>query len=425
MNMIYYEYLFMRIAFFTDDYLPHVHGVTTSIKNYREALEALGHEVYIIAPKQPGYEDHDDHIIRMPSLKNFAFENRPTSVIYPGLARKFDKYEFDIVHSHMQFYLGVLAHSVAKRQNIPHVTSVHTLYTEMLEDYPFMITAGLIAVSFGFPVVFKTKPILPFRSVKEIRQLKGEKVVTIMKQQGWRLCVEFANRTDACISPSRHLGELLVKNGMTVPCHIFPNSVDTARYRQAKASDSPIQKKAGEKYVVCVARLSLEKRQRTLIEAMKYVKHPDVKLVLAGGGPAEAELRQTAIELGVEDRVIFTGMVGANEVASLLKQADLFALASYHFDNQPMTLLEAAAAGTPVVYCDERLTEGLEGGNAVLASGIEGEDFAATIDDLLSNDEKRAEMAKAARKIAKEYDSNTMVKRLEALYLEMIDNMRS
>ena len=77
------------------------------------------------------------------------------------------------------------------------------------------------------------------------------------------------------------------------------------------------------------------------------------------------------------------------------------------------------------MYCDERLTEGLEGGNAVLASGIEGEDFAATIDDLLSNDEKRAEMAKAARKVAKEYDSNTMVKRLEALYLEMIDSMRS
>ena len=194
--------------------------------------------------------------------------------------------------------------------------------------------------------------------------------------------------------------------------------------RQKRATRQ-FKKKAGEKYVVCVARLSLEKRQRTLIEAMKYAKHPDVKLVLAGGGPAEAELRQTAIGLGVEDRVIFTGMVGANEVASLLKQADLFALASYHFDNQPMTLLEAAAAGTPVVYCDERLTEGLEGGNAVLTSGIEGEDFAATIDDLLSNDEKRAEMAKAARKVAKEYDSNTMVKRLEALYLEMIDNMRS
>ena len=77
----------MKIAFFTDDYLPHIHGVTTSIKTYREALEKLGHEVFIIAPKKPGYDDEDDHIIRMMSIKNYVFEKKPTSVLYPGLAK--------------------------------------------------------------------------------------------------------------------------------------------------------------------------------------------------------------------------------------------------------------------------------------------------------------------------------------------------
>ena len=45
----------MRIAFFIDDYLPSVHGVATSTLNYKQALEALGHEVFVVAPKCEGY----------------------------------------------------------------------------------------------------------------------------------------------------------------------------------------------------------------------------------------------------------------------------------------------------------------------------------------------------------------------------------
>ena len=113
----------MKIGIFIDDYLPAVHGVATSTVNLRQALEALGHEVYIVAPKCEGYDDHDDHVIRLPSAKNYVFDKRETAVIYPGLAKKLDDYQFDIVHSQMQFYMGALAHIVAKRQRIPHVTT--------------------------------------------------------------------------------------------------------------------------------------------------------------------------------------------------------------------------------------------------------------------------------------------------------------
>jgi ATP-binding cassette, subfamily F, member 3 len=86
----------MRIAFFIDDYLPSVHGVATSTLNYKQALESLGHEVFVVAPKCEGYEDHDDHVIRLPSAKNYVFDKREMAVIYPGLARKLDEYQFDI-----------------------------------------------------------------------------------------------------------------------------------------------------------------------------------------------------------------------------------------------------------------------------------------------------------------------------------------
>ncbi len=137
----------MKIALFTDDFLPYVHGVTTSIINYREALEALGHEVYIVAPKHSGYEDNDDHVIRMWSVNSYIFDKRPISLLYPGMAKKLDAYDFDVVHSHTQFYLGVLAQMVARRKNIPHISTMHTIYTELINDYPGVISAGLVAVS--------------------------------------------------------------------------------------------------------------------------------------------------------------------------------------------------------------------------------------------------------------------------------------
>ena len=416
----------MRIAFFIDDYLPSVHGVATSTLNYKQALESLGHEVFVVAPKCEGYEDYDDHVIRLPSAKNYVFDKREMAVIYPGLARKLDEYQFDIVHSQMQFYMGVLAHSVAKRQNVPHVTTIHTLYVELVNDYPFMVTSGLIAATAAFPVVLRTRPILPKASREQLRSMSKSTIKDIMSRQGWRLMAAFANKCDACIAPSKHLERMLIEDGgLTVPCYVFPNGIDTKRYKKASAADSPIEKRSGEKFIISVARLSPEKRQRTLIEAMPHIRDRKVKLVLVGGGPYEEELRQRVEELGVGDRVIFAGMRSGDEVAAMLKQADVFSLASYHFDNQPMTFLEAAASGLPIVYCDERMTEALTERNAVLTDGIEGEDFAKVFNDLFAHPEKIKELSRGALKVAKSLDSVTMAKKLEKLYQSLIETRKN
>lgn len=411
----------MRIAIFIDDYLPSVHGVATSTVNFKEALEALGHEVYVVAPKVDGYDDNDDHIIRVPSSKNVFFEKRYTANVYPGLARKLDKYQFDIVHSQTQFYLGVLAHSVAKRQKIPHVTTIHTLYTELIDDYPFMITAGVVALTVAMPVVLRTRPILPTMSRDQILKLDKEAIKDMMSKQGWRLTAGFANKCDACISPSKHLAKILVdEGGLMAPQYIFPNGINTKRYRQADVSLSPIKKARGEKFIICVARISPEKRQAVLIEAMPHIKDKNIKLVLVGGGPYEEKMKKRAEELGVEDRVIFTGMCNSDQVAALLKQADVFTLASYHFDNQPMTFLEAASSGLPIVYCDEQMTEALTKKNSILTDGIEGEDFARVFNELFADEERLKRLSAGALKVAKEYDSLTMAEKMVELYEKLI-----
>ena len=411
----------MRIGIFIDDYLPSVHGVATSTTSLKKALEDLGHEVYIIAPKCKGYDDDDDHVIRVPSSKSYIFDKRETGVIYPGLARRLDKYDFDIVHSQMQFYVGVLAHSVAKRQNIPHITTVHTLYTELIDDYPLMVTAGIIALTAALPIVLRTKPILPTPSREQLRTMSKEAIKETFSHQGWRLTAAFANKCDACISPSKHLARILIdEGGLTAPCYVRPNGIDTKRYRDADPADSPISKKPGEKFIISVARLSPEKRQKALIEALPHISDRNVALVLTGGGPYEQDLRRRSEELNVANRVIFTGMQPSDKVASLLKQADVFSLASYHFDNQPMTFLEAASSGLPIVYCDEQMTEGLTERNAILTDGIEGESLARAFNDLFSNPDKLEQMSRGSLDVAREFDSSTMAMSMVTLYEKLI-----
>lgn len=411
----------MRIGIFIDDYLPSVHGVATSTTSLKKALEDLGHEVYIIAPKCKGYDDDDDHVIRVPSSKSYIFDKRETGVIYPGLARRLDKYDFDIVHSQMQFYVGVLAHSVAKRQNIPHITTVHTLYTELIDDYPLMVTAGIIALTAALPIVLRTKPILPTPSREQLRTMSKEAIKETFSHQGWRLTAAFANKCEACISPSKHLARILIdEGGLTAPCYVRPNGIDTKRYRDADPADSPISKKPGEKFIISVARLSPEKRQKALIEALPHISDRNVALVLAGGGPYEQDLRRRSEELNVANRVIFTGMQPSDKVAALLKQADVFSLASYHFDNQPMTFLEAASSGLPIVYCDEQMTEGLTERNAILTDGIEGESLARAFNDLFSNPDKLKKMSRGSLEVAREFDSSTMAMSMATLYEKLI-----
>lgn len=413
----------MKIAFFTDDYLPYVHGVTTSIHNYRRALEELGHEVWVVAPKPKirGFVEHDDHAVRLPSINSYIFDKRPVSLLYPGIARKLDSYDFDIVHSQTQFYMFVIAGMVAERKNIPHVTTVHTLWTEMIDDYPAMVTAGLIAVSIGYPFVFRKKPILPFNSPKEVRDLSITERIDIRKTQGWRLISAMVNQADAGIAPSEHLCKTLKDYGATVPIVLQTNGIDPTYYRKAKVANSPIVKRDDEVFITCVARVSAEKRQYVLIEALAQMRHKEAKLVLVGDGPEIDRLTERAEALGVRDRVMFAGMVSSDQVASILKQSDIFALASYQFDNQPMAILEALASGLPIVYCDDNLREGLDRDNALLTRGIEAVHFAKALDNLLDKPEKIQTMAAASSKKSKDFDRATLSKDAIRMYQHLID----
>jgi glycosyltransferase involved in cell wall biosynthesis len=345
-----------------------------------------------------------------------VFENKPVPLHYPGMVRNLDKYDFDVVHSQTQFYLGILAYMVAKRKHIPHITTIHTLFTELTDDYPLAIGAGLVGYTIGFPFWFKSHPVMPFRDVNELRELPKSTWTDIVHKQGWRLMAEFVNHSSAFVSPSQHLAKTLIDNGVKVPCNIIPNGVFLDQYVTSDVNDSPIAKKSSERFIISVGRLSGEKRQFTLVNMMKTLKIRNTKLILVGIGPSEKSLKKRVHDLGLEDKVVFAGYQTPSMVAAMMKQANIFALSSYRFDNQPMVILEAIASGLPVVYCDNRLKEGLTSNNSVLTKGRSGTAFAKTVDELLANEALMASMSKASVVVSQNYDVMNLAKKMVELY---------
>jgi phosphatidylinositol alpha-1,6-mannosyltransferase len=126
--------------------------------------------------------------------------------------------------------------------------------------------------------------------------------------------------------------------------------------------------------VVCVSRLVARKGQDVLVAGWPRVlaRHPDARLLLVGGGPAEASLRRAVTRLGLERSVVLTGPVPADELPAFYAAGDVFAMpcrtrrAGLDVEGLGMVFLEAAACGRPVVAgtsggAPEAVTEGVTG----------------------------------------------------------------
>jgi glycosyltransferase involved in cell wall biosynthesis len=155
----------------------------------------------------------------------------------------------------------------------------------------------------------------------------------------------------------RRVPEVVIPNGIPLPAE--PSAADRTRARATLGLDP------GDFVVGIVARLSAQKAHQVLFDAIARLApaHPRLRLVVVGEGDRAAELRALAAELGIADRVLFTGV--RRDVGALLPGFDVSALSSVH-EGAPITVIESMAAGVPVVATDcgalrDMITDGEEG----------------------------------------------------------------
>ncbi len=128
---------------------------------------------------------------------------------------------------------------------------------------------------------------------------------------------------------------------------VAPNAVDTEVFAPAapdgRGASAPPSTPAR---LLNVAALAAKKGHGDLLQAIAEL--PDTTLDVVGEGPEREPLERLALELGVADRVRLLGARSREDVAELMRAADLFVLSSYH-ENLPVVLIEAQASGLPAV----------------------------------------------------------------------------
>lgn len=144
------------------------------------------------------------------------------------------------------------------------------------------------------------------------------------------------NLVDKYICPSYFITEVTEKSGINsdklITLHNFSTFV----------SDGASEK---QDYALYFGRLSVEKGVKTMLEA--FSKMPEIRLIVAGNGPIEDELRANAPK-----NVEFVGFKSGSELTELIKGARFSLYPSEWFENCPMSVLESLSLGTPVIASD-------------------------------------------------------------------------
>ena len=197
----------------------------------------------------------------------------------------------------------------------------------------------------------------------------------------------------------------------SIPCDVF-DKPSNPELRAAFCNGT------GQPIVLTVARLDQQKGLTYLLKAIRQI--PDGLFILAGSGPESSGLKAEAQALGISDRVYFLGH--RTDIPDLLASCDLFVLPSV-YEGFPLSVLEAMAAGKPVVATavggtPEAVIDGKTGflvppgDPAALASGIR---------KILSNPGLACEMGAAGRlRVKLEFSAAAMIQRVTQVYEETL-----
>jgi glycosyltransferase involved in cell wall biosynthesis len=375
----------VRIAIFTEVFLPKVDGVVTRLQRTLEELEELGHEAVVFAPGRPPtrFGCHKVVPVRSVSFRPWYPEIRvglPTGRI----GREMYDFRPDVVHAVNPVWLAAYGVLSARRRDLPLLASFHT-------DVPTYTTKlGLSA-------------------------LRGP-------SQSW--IVHLHNLADVNLCPSPQLVDWALSAGVH-EIGLWPKAVDTVGYHPSRRTREMRERLTGghpeAPLLLYVGRLSREKDLDQLLVPIRRLAPHGVRLAMVGSGPARDELERSF----AGTPTVFTGYLAGEELAQAFASADVFAFPSTT-DTLGLVGLEAMASGVPVV-----------GANAggipfVVQDGVTGflvqpgdtDSWIDRLQHLLLDPQARERMSQAARQDAEQYSWRTATESVVESYQLAIERQR-
>lgn len=413
----------LRIALILDDIYPASGGIGRSVQVQVNELVRRGHKVTLIAPRHHLKRPANCETIVMPSV---YISGMPAESCFirqsQRAAQKICRHhQFDIIHSQTERGGLALAARIAKLQNIPHIHTFHANLAGAHASQPFMAVWGSLAyillISPVISLIAKKRHNQPIRLAPKSPDATG-----LLARLDWRSMAIIASQVDGFTAPADFMIQRITEctGRINIPSRTIPTGINPELSRAI----SRVKRHRSDRAIrfLSICRLAPEKRIDTIIRAFIKADIPNSELHIAGGGNQLNKLRQLAKG---HDNIIFCGhMSGIDQVAEALVNADVFVLASYGFDTQAMTIGEAATAGLPIIYCDPRLTVGVNEDNSILTDGPEVEHFAAAMQQLATDPKKRRTMGQASLKLAPELAPDRMAERYLQLYRDAISKRK-
>jgi len=274
-----------------------------------------------------------------------------------------------------------------------------------------------------FDLLHFHEPFVPFLSLVLLHQSKSVNVATFHAYAGFSPAYELGKRTlshyaarlhgrIAVSAAARHFVDRFFPGDYKV----IPNGVDVGRFHRAV----PIARwQDGCPNILFVGRLEDRKGLPHLLKAFRLVRKTGVecRLLVVGSGPQEREARRYVMTRGLQN-VEFLGRVSDAEKAQLFKTADIFCSPATGRESFGIVLLEAMAAGAPIVCSDIHGYKGVvqRGRQALLVQSGDTKGLASALLELLSDSELRARMGAAGLVRAEQFSWESVTAKVDEYY---------
>lgn len=382
----------MKVLMLSDVYFPRVNGVSTSIRTFRRALAAAGHEIDLICPAYGGDDAPEAGVQRIPA-RRVVFDPEDRMMHARAVLRQADALAgrgYGLIHIQTPFVAHWLGVRLARRLGLPLTETYHTFFEEYLYHYV---------------------PLLPRAALRALAR-------TVSRVQ--------CNALDGLVVPSQAMLDKLRGYGIRVPAAVIPTGLDAdglgagdgAAFRAAHgiAPDRPV--------LVHVGRLAHEKNVDALLHMLFELRRlvPEVLLLIAGEGPAERHLRALAARLRLEAQLRFLGYLDrAAGLPGCYRAGDAFVFAS-RTETQGLVLLEAMSLGVPVVSTAVMGTRDIVGPQrGAVAVREDPVEFASACARVLGDAALRTRLGAEARAFAQGWSATATAGALAGFWQQCID----
>ncbi|ELR99292.1 glycosyltransferase family 1 protein [Gloeocapsa sp. PCC 73106] len=295
----------MKIALFTETFLPKVDGIVTRLRHTIEHLQRQGNQVLIFAPAGGLTEYKGASIYGIPGIPLPLYPELKLALPRPAIGTALEQFQPDLIHVVNPAVLGLGGLYYAKVLNIPLVASYHTHLPQYLQHYGLGALEGLL----------------------------------------WELLKAGHNQACLNLCTSTAMVEELSSHGIE-RVDLWQKGVDTEMFQPHLAS-AAMRSRLSQGHpetplLLYVGRVSAEKEIEQIKPVLEAI--PEARLAIVGDGPHREALKAHFADTHTH----FVGYLQGLELASAYASADAFVFTS-RTETLGLVLLEAMAAGCPVV----------------------------------------------------------------------------